>query len=146
MRRHCRPTQVELGALLLLSSLEYGATVAAEMREPTFWMLTVLAAGCRHRYSLLSATAELSDGRVQLKVPTRYAALERLAHEGSVAVDGEKVVDGRTRRYFRLRPEGAERLDREVARLDADAAQVPERLVRQLALHPAGGAGASSDA
>jgi PadR family transcriptional regulator, regulatory protein PadR len=108
--------------------------MATEMREPTFWILTVLAAGRRHGYSLLRETAEISDGRVQLKVPTLYAALERMTQEGSVAVDGEEVVDGRPRRYFRLTPEGTERLRREVDRLEANAAKARERLTARPAL------------
>ena len=103
--------------------------MTSEMREPTFWILTVLAAGRRHGYSLLRETEELSEGRVQLKVPTLYAALERMAQEGSVAVDGEEVVDGRPRRYFRLTPEGAERLRLEIGRLEANAAKARERLI-----------------
>jgi len=108
--------------------------MTTEMREPTFWILTVLAAGRRHGYSLLRETAEISDGRVQLKVPTLYAALERMTQEGSVAVDGEEVVDGRPRRYFRLTPDGAERLRREVDRLEANAAKARERLIARPAL------------
>jgi PadR family transcriptional regulator PadR len=108
--------------------------MATEMREPTFWILTVLAAGRRHGYSLLRETAEISDGRVQLKVPTLYAALERMTQEGSVAVDGEEVVDGRARRYFRLTPDGTERLRREVDRLEANAAKARERLMARPAL------------
>jgi PadR family transcriptional regulator, regulatory protein PadR len=108
--------------------------MATEMREPTFWILTVLAAGRRHGYALLRETDELSNGRVQLKVPTLYAALERMAQDGSVAVDGEEVVDGRSRRYFRLTSEGAERLRREVERLEANAARARERLIARPAL------------
>jgi PadR family transcriptional regulator, regulatory protein PadR len=124
--------------LSLLLRPEYGAFMASEMREPTFWILTVLAAGRRHGYSLLRETDEISEGRVRLKVPTLYAALERLAQEGSVAVDGEEVVDGRSRRYFRLTPEGTERLRQEVERLEANAAKARERLVTRPALRIAG--------
>jgi PadR family transcriptional regulator, regulatory protein PadR len=100
----------------------------SEIREPTFWILTVLAAGRRHGYAVLREAEELSDGRVHLKVPTLYAALERMTQEGSVAVDGEEIVDGRARRYFRLTVDGAERLEREVNRLEANAAKARERL------------------
>lgn len=127
-----------VSTLLVLSTLEYGAFMTSEMREPTFWILTVLAAGRRHGYSLLRETVEISDGRVQLKVPTLYAALERMTQEGSVAIDGEEVVDGRSRRYFRLTPEGAERLRREVERLEANASKARERLVTRTALRVAG--------
>jgi PadR family transcriptional regulator PadR len=99
-----------------------------EMREPTFWVLTVLAAGRRHGYSLIEETNQLSGGRVELKVATLYAALERLTEQGLVEPDGDEVVDGRTRRYFRLTVDGATRLESEVERLEANAREARARL------------------
>ena len=110
--------------------------MTSDMREPTFWVLTVLAAGRRHGYSLIQEARELSDGRVDLKVATLYAALERLGEQGLVAVDGDEIVDGRTRRYFRLTDAGAVALQQQVQRIEANAMQARARLV----LHPAGGA------
>jgi DNA-binding PadR family transcriptional regulator len=101
------------------------------MQEPTFWILTVLAAGRRHGYALLRETQDLSDGRVLLKVPTLYAALDRLTQEGSVAIDGDEIVDGRTRRYFRLTERGVGRLAEEVDRLEANAAKARQRLMER---------------
>ncbi|HEX3678278.1 MAG TPA: PadR family transcriptional regulator [Galbitalea sp.] len=108
--------------------------MATEMREPTFWILTALAGGRRHGYALLRETEQLSGGRVQLKVPTLYAALERMTQEGTVAIDGEETVDGRPRRYFRLTNDGAQRLEREVDRLEANVAKARERLIQRPAL------------
>ena len=99
-----------------------------ELREPTFWVLTALAGGRRHGYALIQEASDLSDGRVQLKVPTLYAALERLGEQGLVAPDGDELVDGRTRRYFRLTDEGAARLSTEVARMQASARAAAARL------------------
>jgi PadR family transcriptional regulator, regulatory protein PadR len=98
------------------------------MREPTFWVLTVLAAGRRHGYALMKEANELSNGRVNLKVATLYAALERLTAEDLVTIDGDEVVDGRARRYFRLTENGAARLEGEVDRLEANAANARRRL------------------
>ncbi|WP_244302831.1 PadR family transcriptional regulator [Leucobacter coleopterorum] len=53
-----------------------------EMREPTFLILTALASGRKHGYALIAEAAELSGNRVQLKVGTLYAALDRLSDEG----------------------------------------------------------------
>ena len=103
--------------------------MATEMREPTFWVLTVLASGRRHGYALMQEARELSDGRVDLKVATLYAALERLGEQGLVAVDGDEVVDGRTRRYFRLTDAGAAALEQQVTRFEANARQARARLV-----------------
>ncbi|MET4581018.1 PadR family transcriptional regulator PadR [Conyzicola nivalis] len=99
-----------------------------EMREPTFWVLTVLAAGRNHGYALIAGARELSDGRVQLKVATLYAALERLSGEGLVMVDGDEVVDGRLRRYFRITNAGITALTFEVNRLEMNARQARTRL------------------
>ncbi|MEO7721057.1 MAG: PadR family transcriptional regulator [Pseudolysinimonas sp.] len=102
--------------------------MVTEMREPTFWVLTVLAAGRRHGYALMQEARDLSDGRVDLKVATLYAALERLGTEGLVALDGDETVDGRVRRYFRLTDAGAEKLAAEIARLESNAQQAASRL------------------
>lgn len=98
------------------------------MREPTFWVLTVLAAGRRHGYALIQEARDLSDGRVDLKVATLYAALERLGEQGLVEVDGDEVVDGRLRRYFRITALGAEQLELQIQRFEANARQARQRL------------------
>jgi DNA-binding PadR family transcriptional regulator len=112
--------------------------MAAPMREPTFWILTVLASGPRHGYGVIRQAAELSGGAVALQAGTLYAALDRLAEEGVVEVDRDEIVDGRTRRYYRLTDRGAEALDAEVERLRRSAAAAR----RQLAARRTGPAGA----
>ena len=111
--------------------------MVTDMREPTFWVLTVLAAGRRHGYSLMQEARELSDGRVDLKVATLYAALERLGEQGLVMADGDEVVDGRTRRYFRLTDAGATALEQQVTRIEANAKHARARLVLRPAGEPA---------
>lgn len=91
------------------------------MREPTFWILTALAAGPRHGYAVLELVESLSSGSVRLKVATLYAALDRLANEGLIAPDHEETVGGRARRYFILTPEGASRLHEAVDRMELSA-------------------------
>ncbi|AWB87925.1 PadR family transcriptional regulator [Mycetocola zhujimingii] len=98
------------------------------MREPTFWVLTALASGRRHGYALISETSSLSQGRVNLKATTLYAALERLEKQGLVIADGDERVAGRLRRYFRLTDIGAQRLQQEAARMESNAQQARERL------------------
>jgi PadR family transcriptional regulator PadR len=82
-----------------------------------FWILTVLSRGRRHGYAILAEARELSAGETVLKVPTLYSALERLAAEGLVSADGEEVVDGRLRRFFRLTDAGGTALAAELSRL-----------------------------
>jgi PadR family transcriptional regulator PadR len=98
------------------------------MREPTFLILTALAGQPLHGYGVMSQVAELSADRVQLRAGTLYAALDRLADDGLIAVDREEQVDGRLRRYYRLTDVGATGLRVEVDRLRHHAAAATSRL------------------
>ncbi|HEV2377687.1 MAG TPA: helix-turn-helix transcriptional regulator [Streptosporangiaceae bacterium] len=100
--------------------------MADALREPTFLILTALAAGPLHGYHIIGEVAALSDGRLSLRPGTLYGALDRLADEGLVAADREEVVDGRLRRYYRLTDEGAGLLAAEARhrRRMADAAEL----------------------
>jgi PadR family transcriptional regulator PadR len=91
--------------------------MAASMREPTFWILTALASQPRHGYGVIQQAAALSGGRITLQAGTLYAALDRLAAEGLIELDREELVDGRTRRYYRLSRSGATALGAETERL-----------------------------
>lgn len=119
--------QLDLFSILLM--LEYSAVMTSpQFREPSFWVLTALAGGRNHGYALIQEASELSGGRVSLKVPTLYAALDRLRDQGLVATDGDEVIDGRLRRYFRLTDKGASRLGAEIERMEANARQAKARL------------------
>ena len=93
------------------------------MREPTYFTLAALLDGPLHGYAIAKRAETVSDGRVRLTAGTLYSALDRLLGQGLVAVDGEEVVDGRARRYYRLTPSGRRALEAEAGRL-ADAAAV----------------------
>lgn len=99
-----------------------------QMQEPTVLILAALAEGRKHGYALISDAAEMSDGRVRLKVSTLYAALERLAKEGLVERAGEEVSDGRLRRFYELTGEGRAALQAEVSRMESLARQAATRL------------------
>jgi DNA-binding PadR family transcriptional regulator len=98
------------------------------LREPTFLILTALAAGAQHGYGIMTDVTQISDGRVRLRAGTLYAALNRLAVEGLVEVDREEIVDARLRRYYRLTPAGTQRLAAEVDRLNRTTAVASRRL------------------
>lgn len=102
------------------------------LREPTFLILTALAAAPQHGYGILRDVEEISDGRVRLRAGTLYAALDRLSSDGWVDVDREEVVDGRLRRYYRLTDLGAARLSAEVARLRTHTRAAERRLRARL--------------
>lgn len=105
----------------------------AELREPTFLILTALAGGRRHGYSIIQETRALSDDRVVLKVGTLYAALDRLEKQGLVSRAGDEAVDGRLRRYFELSESGASLLEAEADRMEHNLAAAR----RNLRLRPA---------
>jgi PadR family transcriptional regulator PadR len=109
------------------------------MREPTFWILTALAEQPLHGYGVIQRAATLSDRQVVIQAGTLYAALDRLCAEGLVEPDHQDVVDGRTRRYYRLTQDGATALDAETARLQRNARTATQQLAagRRLGLGPA---------
>lgn len=102
------------------------------LREPTFLILTALAARPQHGYGVLRDVEEISGGRVRLRAGTLYTALDRLSSDGLVAVDREEVVDGRLRRYYRLTDQGAARLETEVNRMRAHTRAAEQRLRARL--------------
>jgi DNA-binding PadR family transcriptional regulator len=98
------------------------------LREPSFLILTALAAGAQHGYGIMTDVAEISAGRVRLRAGSLYAALNRLAIEGLVEFDREEIVAGRLRRYYRLTPAGGQRLAAEVDQLRRTTAVARRRL------------------
>jgi DNA-binding PadR family transcriptional regulator len=98
------------------------------LQEPTFLILTALAAGAQHGYGIMTDVAQISGGRVKLRAGTLYAALDRLSGERFVEADREEIVGARLRRYYRLTPAGAQRLADEVERLRANTTVAAARL------------------
>jgi len=105
------------------------------MQEPTFLILTALAAGMQHGYGIITDVSRISEGRVRLRAGTLYAALDRLRADELIEVDHEEIVDGRLRRYYTLSEEGSRQLAAEAARLQANVTAAFSRLkaVRGLA-------------
>ncbi len=106
-----------------------------DMREPTYLVLTALAAGRRHGYGVIKDVESISNGRVRLRPGTLYATLDRLAAEGLVEVAGEDVVNGRARRYYQLSATGGAVLADESRRRVTVAKEAIRRL--RLARGPA---------
>ena len=98
------------------------------MQEPTFLILTALAAGMQHGYGIITDVSRISEGRVRLRAGTLYAALDRLRADDLIEVDHEEIVDGRLRRYYQLSEQGGRQLAAEAARLQANAAAALSRL------------------
>jgi PadR family transcriptional regulator, regulatory protein PadR len=102
------------------------------MTGQAFFVLTALADRPRHGYGIVGEVAELSQGRVKLKIGSLYGVLDRLAAEGLIEPDREEAHDGRLRRYYRLTQDGRRALAEE-----AELRAVTARVVRAR-LHPAG--------
>jgi DNA-binding PadR family transcriptional regulator len=100
----------------------------APMREPTFLVLTALAAEPQHGYAVIEDVARMTDGRVRLRAGTLYAALDRLRLDGLIEMDREEIVQSRLRRYYRLTGAGERRLSAETARLRQQANVAEKRL------------------
>jgi DNA-binding PadR family transcriptional regulator len=98
------------------------------MQEPTFLILTALAAKPQHGYGIMTDAGVISEGRVRLRAGTLYAALDRLCAEGLIETDHDEIVDARLRRYYRITEKGSARLTAEVGRLRANATAAATRL------------------
>jgi PadR family transcriptional regulator, regulatory protein PadR len=98
------------------------------MTGPAFFVLTALADRPRHGYGIVGEVAELSQGRVNLKIGSLYGVLDRLAAEGLIEDDREEAHDGRLRRYYRLTEDGRGALAEEAELRAATARVVRARL------------------
>ncbi|MEV4247386.1 PadR family transcriptional regulator [Streptosporangium canum] len=99
----------------------------SEVSEPMYFVLTTLLDGPMHGHAILKGVGELSGGRVRPSVGTLYGILERLSERGVLAVDREEVVNGRSRRYFRITDAGQAVVRAEARRMQAAAALVINR-------------------
>src|SRR5215469_2153767 len=86
---------------------------AKPMTGQAFFVLTALADGPRHGYGSVREVADLSQGRVELKIGGLYGVLDRLAVEGKIEPDREEAHDGRLRRYYRITRDGRRALAEE---------------------------------
>jgi PadR family transcriptional regulator PadR len=93
------------------------------MTGQAFFVLSALADAPRHGYGIVREVAELSQGRVRLKIGGLYGVLDRLAAEELIEPDREEPHDGRLRRYYRLTRHGRSALAEE-AELRASTARV----------------------
>jgi DNA-binding PadR family transcriptional regulator len=101
------------------------------LSEQTFLILAALADQPRHGYGLIGEVASMSDGRVNLRASTLYAALDRLSTRGLVVPDRDEVDNGRLRRYYRLTDDGAAAVQAETERMTTQIRAARRRLARR---------------
>jgi PadR family transcriptional regulator PadR len=104
------------------------AMYRATVTEQALFILACLVHGERHGYAIAQEAEELSGGRVRLTAGTLYGALTRLSDQGLVEPAGERTVDGRLRRYYRLTAPGERELTEEVERMRATAGTLRRQL------------------
>jgi DNA-binding PadR family transcriptional regulator len=98
------------------------------MTGQAFFVLTALADEPRHGYGIVREVADLSQGRVKLKIGGLYGVLDRLTAERLIEPDREEAHDGRLRRYYRLTSGGRRALAEEAELRAATARVVRARL------------------
>ena len=98
------------------------------LQEATFFILLSLAARPKHGYAILQDVAELSDGRLQMSTGTLYGGLHRMLEQGWIERFDEAsgVVEGRTRKAYRLTELGRKILNADVARMQSLVALVEQ--------------------
>jgi len=99
-----------------------------DVTEQALFILASLVQGELHGYGIAQDVDDLSGGRVRLTAGTLYGALNRLADDGLIEPAGERQVQGRRRRYYRLTASGHSALEGEVERLRQSAAVLGARL------------------
>ncbi|MEU7933462.1 PadR family transcriptional regulator [Micromonospora echinofusca] len=104
------------------------STSRPALREPSYFVLAALLGGPLHGYAVIKRVTELSDERVTLAAGSLYSVIDRLLGEGLITADGEEIVNGRARRYYRLTDEGHRVLAEEADRLARAARVVMDRL------------------
>ena len=104
------------------------------MTEPAYLVLLALADSPRHGYGIVQEVLALSDGAVKLGAGTLYGVLDRLVGAGQVLPDGDEVVDGRLRRYYRITDAGSAAAAAETERLAALARRARTALATRPAL------------
>ncbi|MEV4642682.1 PadR family transcriptional regulator [Actinoplanes sp. NPDC049548] len=109
------------------------------LREPSYFVLAALLDGRLHGYAVIKRVQELSDGRVKLAAGSLYSVIDRLLGEGLLIADGEEIVNGRARRYYRLTDDGHAMLAAEADRLAAAARVVHDRLSHITSARPTPG-------
>ena len=91
----------------------------------TFHILLSLANAPAHGYLIKRMVEERTEGAVLLGAGTLYAGLRRMAKEGVIEEtdappDAGDSEPGSRWRFYAITPQGAEVLEAEIARLEAD--------------------------
>ena len=76
-------------------------------------VLSILSQGESYGYEIIQKVRELSDGHLEWTDGMLYPVLHRLEKQGLVRSRWRTADTGRRRKYYELRPDGREALERE---------------------------------
>ena len=91
--------------------MEFNKDLIAASSTPI--VLAILAEGDSYGYAIIKRVRELSGGRMLWTDGMLYPVLHRLERLGYVEARWEAAESGRRRKYYRITPEGQERLAEE---------------------------------
>ena len=83
------------------------------LQEPTFLILTALAAGPQHGYGIARRIEQISGDVLAVNQGTLYPLLLKLENEGSIASQWGASENNRRARFYRLTTTGRKQLQTE---------------------------------
>jgi len=89
------------------------------LTETTLYILLSLVPQPQHGYAIMKEVEGMSNGRVHLSTGTLYGAIKRMLEQGWIERYDETVVDGRSRKAYRLTDLGGRILQAETARMQS---------------------------
>jgi DNA-binding PadR family transcriptional regulator len=104
------------------------------LQEPSFLILSALAAAPKHGYAVIQDVEERTRGALRLSAGTVYRSIQRMLEQGLIEEVRERppaALDDERRRYYRIT-----RFGREVARAEAARLTDLVRLARAAGLVP----------
>lgn len=89
------------------------------LTETSLFILLSLVPQPLHGYAIMKEVEGMSNGRIQLSTGTLYGAIKRMLEQGWIERYDETVVDGRSRKAYRLTDIGQRILQAEMARMQS---------------------------
>lgn len=102
------------------------------LTETTLYILLSLVPQPQHGYAIMKEVTAMSNGRIHLSTGTLYGAIKRMLKQGWIERHDETVVDGRSRKAYRLTDLGERILQAEMARMQSLISVAQQRSVTSI--------------
>ena len=89
------------------------------LTETSLFILLSLVLQPLHGYAIMKEVEGMSNSRIQLSTGTLYGAIKRMLEQGWIERYDETVVDGRSRKAYRLTDVGQRILQAEMSRMQS---------------------------